>query len=546
MSTRSWRRSPKSGNAAHERWPNPGRPFSGKSPFGPKMDRRVNADRRLAVFRADASAAIGAGHVARCLSLARWLAANGWSCALASVCGVRGSLELPMPPGMTQFKLNGDAAAAPRELAARWPGGCDLLVIDHYGLNASDEQACRPWARRILVIDDLADRPHDCEVLLDPAPRRLASDYAGLVPDDSLLLLGPAYLPLRAAFAAHRHHALARRALAEKPRRLLLSFGATDPDNVTSAVLDMLAQLKPELSVDVLLGAGAPHLEAVRGKVEAAPFSAHLHVGIEDVAGLLAATDLAIGAGGGGAWERCCLGLPSIVLCTASNQRAVVESLDEAGAALVLGDADTLSADRLRKALQRLIAEVPARQNMARAAASLCDGLGARRLGAALDPPAARDGTAIRLRPAAAAGDADLLLSWQRDPRTRRHSRNPSVPDSAEHHAWFTSHIGDPECLLNIVMYGDAPAGALRLDSRAENAVYEISIYIAAEYWRLGIAGAALGQARKLLPDAEIWAEVLHANEASHALFDGAGYRVEDGWYVSRPNVEQPTSGIMN
>jgi UDP-2,4-diacetamido-2,4,6-trideoxy-beta-L-altropyranose hydrolase len=499
---------------------------------------------RLAIFRADASVAIGAGHVARCLSLAGWLTANGWSCVLARGRGASDALLPSLPPGVTTVEFDCDAAAEPGELAALWPGGCDLFVVDHYRRDAGYEQACRPWARRILVIDDLADRPHDCEFLLDPAACRVAADYTGLVPKSSQLLLGPAYLPLRSGFAAHRRQALARRAMAEKPRRLLLSFGATDCDNVTTAVLDILAQSQHRLAVDILLGAGAPHLDSLRRKLEALPFPARLHIAIEDVAGLLAASDIAIGAGGGSAWERCCLGLPSIVTCTAGNQHAVAESLRATGAALVLEDADALSSERLVEALQGLILDVAARRRMARAAACLCDGLGAQRLAIALDPPVASDGTAIRLRPAASA-DAELLLAWQRDPRTRLHSRNPAAPQDGEHHAWFTSRLGDPECLLNIIMHGDAAAGVVRLDSRAEDGVYEISIYVAPECWRLGIGSAALAQARALLPGAEIWAEVLHDNNASHALFDSAGYRAEAGWYVSRPDAERALSDAL-
>jgi RimJ/RimL family protein N-acetyltransferase len=358
------------------------------------------------------------------------------------------------------------------------------------------------------------------------------------------LLLGPAYLPLRPAFSARRRSALKRRALTEQPHRLLLSFGATDPGNATSAVLDILMQSQQQLAVDILLGASSRHLESVRLKAESAPFPVCLHVGIDNVADLLSAADLAIGAGGGGAWERCCLGLPTLLLCTAKNQHGVAESLRTAGAALVLGDIETMRANDLIDGLQGLIADGQARRAMAQAAASLCDGLGARRMLAELDPPPAHDGKAIRLRPAVAA-DAERLLTWQRDSRTRRHSRNPVAPDLGEHLAWFTARLGDPECLLNIIMHGDAPAGVLRLDSRAEDGAYEISIYVAPDRWRLGIGRVALDLARTLLPEAELWAEVLANNEASHALFGGAGYRAEGTWYISLPDAGHDVPGVL-
>ncbi len=501
----------------------------------------MQAEQRLAIFRADATAAIGAGHAARCLSFAQALIGAGWSCVFASGRGANGALPSPWPTEISAVELTVDAAAEPDELAALWPEGVDLLVVDHYGRDENFERACRPWAQRILALDDLADRPHDCDMLLDPAACRRDVDYAALVPEGCMFLLGPAYLPLRASFAAARRPALARRQREEKPRRLLLSFGATDPDNVTSAVLDILARANRPLAVDILLGAGAPHVEAIRTKAAASPFPARLLVALKDVTGLLSDVDIAIGAGGGSAWERCCLGLPSILMCTAANQHATAESLRAAGAALVLEDSKIIEDYHLIDALNHLIENDATRRDMARAAACLCDGLGAQRLIAALDPPHARDGTAIHLRPAVAA-DAECLLTWQRDPRTRRYSRTSLIPEVKQHNTWLSDRLGDPECLFNIIMHGAEPAGVLRLEICAEDNAYEISIYVAPERWRLGIGSAALEIARTLLPEAELRAHVHSVNEASHALFAAAGYRAEENWYVSQPAAEMALS----
>ena len=233
----------------------------------------MKAEPRRAIFRADATATIGAGHAARCLSLARSLTAAGWSCVLVSGRGGGDALPAPWPLEIAAVELDVDAASEPGALAARWPQGADLLVVDHYHRGENFERACRPWARRILVLDDLSNRSHDCDILLDPAANRCDADYAALVPEKCMLLLGPAYLPLRASFADLRHFALARRTQEIKPRRLLLSFGATDPDNITSMVLDILARAEWSLAVDILLGAGAPHVEAVRAKAAAVPWS---------------------------------------------------------------------------------------------------------------------------------------------------------------------------------------------------------------------------------------------------------------------------------
>jgi len=461
---------------------------------------------------------------------------------LVSGRGAGDALPAPWPLEIAAVELDVDAAAEPGALATRWPEGADLLVVDHYHRGENFERACRPWARRILVLDDLANRSHDCDILLDPAANRCDADYAALVPEKCMLLLGPAYLPLRASFADLRHFALARRTQEVKPRRLLLSFGATDPDNITSMVLDILARAEWSLAVDILLGAGAPHVEGVRAKAAAVRFPAVVHVALEDVAGLLSDVDIAVGAGGGGAWERCCLGLPSVVLCTASNQHAVADSLRAAAAAIVLGDAENITDRDLIDALHHLIEDSRARHEMADAAACLCDGLGAQRLLAVLDPPEAKDGAAVHLRPAVAA-DAERLLVWQRDPRTRRHFRVSRVPSAREHHAWFAERLKNPQCLFHIVMHNGECAGVLRLEWCAGDGSYEVSIFVAPERCRLGIGGVALRLARNLLPQAEFQAEVREGNEASHALFAAAGYHQvgsnpEVSRYVSRPGAE--------
>ena len=205
---------------------------------------------------------------------------------------------------------------------------------------------------------------------------------------------------------------------------------------------------------------------------------------------------------------------------------------------MVLADAENIDDRDLIKALQHLIEDGAARRGMARSAACLCDGLGAGRLVTALDPPHAHDGAAIQLRPAVAA-DGGRLLAWQRDPLTRRHFRTSRAPGTDEHNAWFFARLGDPDCIFNIVLYGGEPAGVLRLECCAGGDVYEVSIYVAPERWRLGIAGAALFLARRLLPEAELRAEVQVENEASQALFAAAGYRPEGSWYISRPALNR-------
>ncbi len=328
------------------------------------------------VFRADASAAVGGGHAWRCLTLADALAVRGAACAFACRPG-----SDALVPGLARYpllELDGGDATVPGQLAARWPGGVDWLVVDHYGLDARFERACRPWARRVLAIDDLADRPHDAELLLDQAHGRAAAAYAGWVAPSCVLLLGSDYALLRPAFAARRPEALARRD--GRLGRVLVALGAADPDNHAGLMLEVLRRADLRAAVTVVLGPQPRHLEAVATQARACPFPVEVLGGVDDMAALMAAADLAIGAGGASAWERCSLGLPTALLIAADNQLDNARALLACGAARLLGDTRCFDIDAAASRLAGLAADAAGLRAMAHAGAALCDGGGAPRV----------------------------------------------------------------------------------------------------------------------------------------------------------------------
>lgn len=331
----------------------------------------------LAMFRLDATPALGAGHLARCLVLARALEADGWRIRFAVSAETMTSVGAPI--GAVAMPMA--AFDEPDALRAAEPGGCDLLVVDHYGRDAAFEQACRPWARRVFVLDDLADRAHDADWLLDPTPGRAPSDYADRVRGDTRLLLGPNHALLDSRFALARPAALARRRARRPASRILISPGGTDASDVAGLALDALIGVEPPLAADVALLPSAPHLARLRRRTKP---PATLHVPAENMASLMGDADLAVGAPGGSAWERCCLGLPTLLVITAENQRLNAARLQAAGAARVVGDANRLGVERLRETIENLSGDSAGRARMAEAAAALCDGEGAGRALAAI------------------------------------------------------------------------------------------------------------------------------------------------------------------
>jgi UDP-2,4-diacetamido-2,4,6-trideoxy-beta-L-altropyranose hydrolase len=322
----------------------------------------------FALFRCDASPAIGGGHVMRCLTLADTLESAGWRTAFACA---PGSAETV--PALAA-KRHLDPGASPGERAS-------LAVVDHYKLDARDERGFREIADRILVIDDLADRPHDCDFLLDQTAGRTAEDYRPHVPPSCRLLLGSDYALLRAAFAASRAQALARRG--DVPvERVLLSFGASDPRGYGVGVARALLARPDGPAIDLV--ADAAGLDQARALACEHPARLIVHFRTGDVARLMVEADLAAGAAGTTSWERCALGLPGVAVVTADNQRLIAERLAQAGAVDLLPETPAPSYDAVADRVLALASDGPRRATMSRAAAAMVDGAGARRVVAAL------------------------------------------------------------------------------------------------------------------------------------------------------------------
>lgn len=351
----------------------------------------MSAPPRRVVFRVDASMRIGGGHLMRCLSLADALVDRGaeviFVCALltpsllARMAASGYPLERVDPPAGVEgdhrdgavLALHAQRADATRTHAAlQGMPQADWLVLDHYQLDHVWQTAVRSAARRLLVIDDLANRVLACDLLLDQTFARHPSHYDGLLPRGADMLVGSRYALLRPQFRRARPAAMQRE---HGPvRRVLISLGATDIRGVTLRALERALAVDAQFGVDVVLPADAQSLKGVRALATVNRRVA-VHVDREDMASLLLAADLAVGAAGTSAWERCCLALPTVTLVLAENQREVAASLDEAGAALVVDDVEDVAVG-----VERLLADGAARARMSAAASRVTDGSGACRV----------------------------------------------------------------------------------------------------------------------------------------------------------------------
>jgi len=478
--------------------------------------------RQLALFRCDASASIGAGHVSRCFALAEALADAGWRIGFTV-----GADTLAIVPALAKsgfaLRVLGADEQDVTVLRTQAATGADLLVIDHYDKDAGFEAACRSFAHKILVLDDATGRKHDCDILVD-AGAADAECYAGLVPPHARVLTGPEYALLRASFIQHREAALARRD-GRPVKEILVSCGATDPANVTSVVLDVLDDIVPDALVTVVLSSKAANVDAISARSRS---NVRLLLDVENMADLMTNADLAIGAPGATAYERAVLGLPTILITLADNQRGVAQLMAESGAAVVAGTLDGGFVVRMRKLVGSLLADYGSRVHMAKVAAMHFDGRGPLRIMLEiLDGVSAKDGAPIRLR-LAEAEDEIPLLRLQSQPCMRRHFRNPAVPSASEHHRWMVRSIADPGRLLLVVEAKDKLVGILRLDRLPDQdgtPRYEIAVAVDSIYANRGIGGAALALGRRLNPQAIFEAEIAPKNVASQRAFASAGFK---------------------
>lgn len=272
-----------------------------------------------------------------------------------------------------------DDAAETRDALSTNPA--DFVVLDHYAFDARWQKAVGAPGTRLMVIDDLADRSHHCDLILDQNFGRAPADYDGLVPKDCKRLIGPRYALLRPEFAELRASAVARRSKRLGPRHLHITMGGVDRADATSVVLKAIrgAVLPPDMQITVIMGSKAPALDRVLALVRSLPFQSEVVVDSDNMAAHMASADLAIGAGGSTTWERCCLGLPSIIVETAENQAGIAARMAAAGAAF---DCGPVNSTDFKSRLQSALARARAPENlsrMARACSELCDGQGAQR-----------------------------------------------------------------------------------------------------------------------------------------------------------------------
>ncbi len=474
-----------------------------------------------AYFRCDANSKIGSGHLMRCLTIANSLRGLGWDCYFISTFE-NNNIHPALKDSAFGFCDVDDT-----------PQSADLLVVDHYELDISYESSCREWAKKIVVIDDLANRRHDCDVLIDTTFGRDLNDYKPLVPSVCAILTGAQYAFLRPQFVQNRGTSLERRRKnSYKLDRVLIYVSFTDPHDITGKALQACDLVSDKLNIDVILSQHHPDENKLKQMADKSEHQVTFHSDVSEMAVLMAQADLAIGAGGTTSWERCCLGVPTLLIEIADNQKMVSKALAKARAVENLGWHAALDIQNIADKISELKSDVDKVKSMSDKAQQICDGRGVERVLPNLMPQhGAKNGAKISLR-WLDLEDTDLIYDWQNQPETRRYARNAEVPNYDEHKNWIAQSLQNEKKWPYIVLANGDPVGFARLDL-SDDGIYEVSLLISQNHYGKGYAGKALNLLSELHSDKALHAEVFDENKASIAVFSKAGYRqVKDTWYI--------------
>jgi len=394
----------------------------------------------------------------------------------------------------------------------------DWLVVDHYALNGRWKRYLRPYVKKIMVIDDLADRSHDCDLLLDQNfYEDIESRYDGLVPSGCKKLLGPKYALLRPEFREAQKNLRKRDG---HVRRIMIFFGGSDPTNETAKALEAIRMLnRPDIAVDVVLGALNPHRKVIE-QMASDLSDCTCHFNVKDMAAFMAGADLAVGAGGITVWERCALAVPSMVITVAENQERTVSDMAESGCLLFLGRSESVSVGSLYHVLKTALQSPWFLTSFARKTQSLVDCKGAKRIAQEMLP------IEITLR-MATMDDCEAIFMWRNAEETRRYIFNSKPISLDEHHRWFMESLENPNREILIAELSGRSTGVLRYDIDERLAV--ISIYTIPGIKGYGIGTQIIRVGSKWLrhhfPDVyKIQAKVFPENVVSKKAFVNAGY----------------------
>ena len=339
-------------------------------------------DKKIIFIRVDSSTKIGYGHLIRCLALADTLKK---SFKINFICtNLNGNLISQIcKKNFEVFRFNTKSqrinvkkdAEKTISIIKKYRNKKSLLILDSYILSQEWENRVKPYVKRLIVIDDLMDRKHSCDLIIDQnLHTQMNSLYINSVPKNCVKLLGPDYAILRNQFIAQRKYAKIR---SLPLKNILVSFGGSDNENHTLHALTSLKKLNSDVNVNVVTGTANIGKKIIKNFCKK-NFNYNYFEQVENMAKLMQVADLCIGSSGTTTWERCCVGLPAIAIVASNDQKDIASAVSKNKCIINLGKikkSDNVNYVRLMKNLKN-----NELQNMSRNCMKLVDGKGAARI----------------------------------------------------------------------------------------------------------------------------------------------------------------------
>lgn len=476
---------------------------------------------------------MGTGHVMRCLTMAEVLKESGAN--VEFICRKhKGHLidkissngfnvfELELPArnkadkklfyshwlGTTQQQDARDCTSILKQTKLDW------LIVDHYGIDEDWQQELKENYNKLMVIDDLADRKHQCDILLDQTYGRQQQNYKRLVPKSCELLLGSQYALLRPEFSKWREYSLRRRSNSA-PKNLFINMGGSDPNNMTEQILNKIeaCQLPNDIEVIVVMGGTSPHLQSVMAIASNLSCKIEVKVDIDNMAEVMANSDIAIGATGSTTWERCCLGLPAIQIIIADNQTEIANSLDEVHAIKLIK-----KVNQLPLAMKDMLLSL---DKMSLVSSVIVDGQGVNKVAQHIVSNTFSM-SGLSLKPAVY-GDYNFIYDLQ-TVDDRKHYINTKTPSLDEHIKWIKKILSSKESQLFVATIEKHSVGLLRVDN-LNTKVIEISIIISASHRGQSLAKKILIMLENIVFDRKLKAIIHINNIASIMTFKSVGFQ---------------------
>ena len=493
----------------------------------------------LVVIRTDASHDIGFGHIMRCLTLADFLYDFGVTIefvtrshpgdlsaqvkcrgfkvnSLVGMDKIQSKTNLTKQEGLLGINQLADADETIQTLAGRRP---DWIIVDHYLLDHVWEERVRPYTKKIMVIDDLANRKHNCDLLLDQNYIYNKTRYDKLLIADTIQLLGQKYALLRKDFIKNRKSNIQ---VNYTIKRVFIFFGGTDFNNLTMMSLKVLSRSKlKHLLVDVVIGSTNIHKSKLEKEIEKHS-NVKLYVQIGNMAELMSKADISLGAGGTTTWERMAIGVPSIVVTLADNQVDLTRNLSQDGYINWIGNADDVDEWSIYNALIEYIKNPDQLRDQALRCQNLVNGKGAQIVSSLLINGPSLDVLSMRM---AKESDALIYWNWANDLCVRKNSFSQKPIKWKDHQVWFKKMLNNPNATLLIFEHNLGQVGQVRFDNLGAH--YKIDYSIDKQFRGFGLGEAMLKKSIEYLKSKHtftIIAEVKNNNLASKKIFNKLGF----------------------